>query len=222
MPPPSAVLSTPSAKRRRRCGSGPFTPSTRLTCSNGRRGGDRAGGARARAWSPRARRRRGASSPVEEAVAAERACAPGDDRRRGRRCRPPRPPCCRGGSGAGRTARPGRGSAPRSTPSVPAIGRPSGASPQACSAKRLCTTSSGSSSCIAISSRITSRSASTSSAVISESVIMSPSTSTASGRSSSSTRAWKQVYSLAVNALNSPPTASSATEMSIADRSGCP
>ena len=48
---------------------------------------------------------------------------------------------------------------------------------------------------------------------------MSPSTSTASGRSSSRTRAWKQVYSLAVKALNSPPTASSATEMSSAERS---
>ena len=47
---------------------------------------------------------------------------------------------------------------------------------------------------------------------------MSPRTSTASGRSSSSTRAWKQVYSLAVKALNSPPTASSSTEMSIALR----
>ena len=49
---------------------------------------------------------------------------------------------------------------------------------------------------------------------------MSPSTSTASGRSSSRTRAWKQVYSLAVKALNSPPTASSATEMSSADALG--
>ncbi len=47
---------------------------------------------------------------------------------------------------------------------------------------------------------------------------MSPSTSIARGRSWSSTRAWKQVYSFAVNALNSPPTASSAIEMSIADR----
>ena len=51
---------------------------------------------------------------------------------------------------------------------------------------------------------------------------MSPSTSTASGRSSSSTRAWKQVYSLAVKALNSPPTASSAIEMSSAERSRVP
>ena len=51
---------------------------------------------------------------------------------------------------------------------------------------------------------------------------MSPSTSTASGRSTSSTRAWKQVYSFAVKALNSPPTASSDTEMSSADRVGVP
>ena len=51
---------------------------------------------------------------------------------------------------------------------------------------------------------------------------MSPSTSMASGRSSSSTRAWKQVYSFAVKALNSPPTASSATEMSSAERSAVP
>jgi len=51
---------------------------------------------------------------------------------------------------------------------------------------------------------------------------MSPSTSTASGRSSSRTRAWKQVYSFAVKALNSPPTASSAIEMSRAERSSVP
>src|SRR5689334_19350248 len=75
---------------------------------------------------------------------------------------------------------------------------------------------------MAISSRITSRSASTSAAASVEEVIMSPSTSTASGRSSSSTRAWKQVYSFAVNALNSPPTSSSATEMSSAERVGVP
>ena len=118
--------------------------------------------------------------------------------------------------------RPGRGSAPRSSPAVPAIGRPSGLSPQACAANRLWTTSSGSSSCMAISSRITSRSASTSSGSSSELVSMSPSTSTASGRSSSSTRAWKQVYSFAVKALNSPPTASSSIEMSSADRSAVP
>ena len=106
---------------------------------------------------------------------------------------------------------------------MPAIDRPSGVPlPHACSANRLCATSSGSSSCIAISSRITSRSASTSSPVSSELVIMSPSTSIASGRSLSSTRAWKQVYSLAVNALNSPPTASRAIEMSSADRSPVP
>jgi hypothetical protein len=55
-----------------------------------------------------------------------------------------------------------------------------------------------------------------------ELVIMSPSTSTANGRSSSRTRAWKQVYSFAVKALNSPPTASRATEMSSAERSGVP
>src|SRR4051794_27861325 len=105
---------------------------------------------------------------------------------------------------------------------VPAIGRPSGESPHASDENRLCATSSGSSSCMAISSRITSRSASTSSAVRSDDVTMSPSTSTASGRSSSRTRAWKQVYSLAVKALNSPPTASSAMEISSADRSGVP
>ena len=51
---------------------------------------------------------------------------------------------------------------------------------------------------------------------------MSPSTSTASGRSTSSTRAWKQVYSFAVNALNSPPTSSSDTEISSAVRVGVP
>src|SRR3954451_4447521 len=106
--------------------------------------------------------------------------------------------------------------------SVPAIGRPSGVSPHACWAKRLCTTSSGSSSCMAISSRMTSRSASTSSGASVELVIMSPRTSTASGRSWSRTRAWKQVYSLAVKALNSPPTASSCTEMSSAERSAVP
>ncbi len=94
--------------------------------------------------------------------------------------------------------------------------------PQQASAWRFVTTSSGSSSCMAISSRMTSRSASTSSGVIAEEVIMSPSTSTASGRSTSRTRAWKQVYSLAVKALNSPPTASSDTEMSSAERSGVP
>ena len=106
---------------------------------------------------------------------------------------------------------------------MPAIDRPSGVPlPHACSANRLCATSSGSSSCMAISSRMTSRSASTSSPVSSELVIMSPSTSIASGRSLSSTRAWKQVYSLAVNALNSPPTASRAIEMSSADRSPVP
>ena len=51
---------------------------------------------------------------------------------------------------------------------------------------------------------------------------MSPRTSTASGRSWSSTRAWKQVYSFAVKALNSPPTSSRETEMSSADREGVP
>ena len=102
------------------------------------------------------------------------------------------------------------------------MGRPSGVSPQAWWANRLCTTSSGSSSCMAISSRMTSRSASTSAGVIVEAVTMSPSTSTAVPRSSSSTRAWKTVYSLVVKALNSPPTASSSTEMSIAVRSGVP
>ena len=75
---------------------------------------------------------------------------------------------------------------------------------------------------MAISSRMTSRSASTSAAVMVEAVTMSPSTSTAVPRSSSRTRAWKTVYSLVVKALNSPPTASSATEMSIAVRSGVP
>src|SRR6476659_1673683 len=75
---------------------------------------------------------------------------------------------------------------------------------------------------MAISSRITSRSASTSSVVIVDEVTMSPSTSTANGRSSSSTRAWKQVYSFAVNALNSPPTSSRETEMSNAERDGVP
>ena len=79
---------------------------------------------------------------------------------------------------------------------MPAIGRPSGVSPHAWWAKRLCTTSSGSSSCMAISSRMTSRSASTSAAVMVEAVTMSPSTSTAVPRSSSRTRAWKTVYSL--------------------------
>ena len=97
-----------------------------------------------------------------------------------------------------------------------------GALPQACSAKRLWTTSSGSSSCIAISSRMTSRSASTSSAASVELVTMSPSTSMVIGRSSSRTRAWKQVYSLAVKALNSPPTASRDAEMSMALRSPVP
>src|SRR6476469_522529 len=105
---------------------------------------------------------------------------------------------------------------------VPAMGRPSGEEPHAFSAKRFPTTSSGSSSCMAISSRITSRSASTASAVTVEEVSMSPSTSTASGRSSSRTRAWKQVYSFAVKALNSPPTSSSSTEMSSAERDGVP
>src|SRR6478735_9235852 len=75
---------------------------------------------------------------------------------------------------------------------------------------------------MAISSRITSRSASTSSWWIVEEVTMSPMTSTASGRSSSRTRAWKQVYSFAVKALNSPPTSSSSTEMSSAERVGVP
>ena len=36
------------------------------------------------------------------------------------------------------------------------------------------------------------------------------------------TRAWKQVYSFAVNALNSAPTSSSVAEMSIALRSAVP
>src|SRR3954453_7497264 len=75
---------------------------------------------------------------------------------------------------------------------------------------------------MAISSRITSRSASTSADAMVEDVTMSPSTSTASGRSSSRTRAWKQVYSFAVKALNSPPTSSSSTEMSSAERDGVP
>src|SRR6476619_5679367 len=75
---------------------------------------------------------------------------------------------------------------------------------------------------MAISSRITSRSASTSAAVRVEDVSMSPSPSTASGRSTSRTRAWKQVYSFAVKALNSPPTSSSSTEMSSAVRVGVP
>ena len=107
----------------------------------------------------------GGSSPVEEAVAAERRAHLPHHARRGRRCRPRRPPCSRAGSGAGRTA----------TICVAGqrLDRLDGAGdraaqrasrPQACAAKRLCTTSSGSSSCIAISSRITSRSASTSSA----------------------------------------------------------
>ena len=55
-----------------------------------------------------------------------------------------------------------------------------------------------------------------------EEVTMSPSTSTARGRSSSRTRAWKQVYSFAVKAFTSPPTSSSSTEMSSAERDGVP
>ena len=221
MPPPSAVLSTPSANRRSSLRVSPFMPSTRLTCSNGRRASTVPGVHAAR------RGRRTAARPAPR-------------RRRGSRCGRTRARTCRTTLGVvdvaghrdhdvgGAVVAPveardlARGSAPRSSSIVPAIGRPSGPLPQACPANRLCTTSSGSSSCIAISSRITSRSASTSSAAISELVTMSPSTSTASGRSSSSTRAWKQVYSLAVNALNSPPTASSAIEMSSADRSRVP
>ena len=116
----------------------------------------------------------------------------------------------------------GPGSSRRSTPRCPRWADPAGCRPTPGAAKRLCTTSSGSSSCIAISSRMTSRSASTSSSVIVEPVTMSPSTSTAAPGPRRGPARGRPVYSLAVKALNSPPTASSATEMSSAERSGVP
>ncbi len=191
-----------------------------MTCSNGfvvdcRAGVDAAGADAA------ARRHRCLVS-VEEALAGEGLADLADHRWRGRGCRRRPRPCWPAGSASGGSAAIWSRVRLVIESTLPAIGRPSGESPHAWCAKRLCTTSSGSSSCMAISSRITSRSASTSSPVSSELVIMSPRTSTASGRSSSSTRAWKQVYSFAVNALNSPPTSSSATEMSSAERSRVP
>ena len=207
---------------RRRCGSGPCMPSTRLTCSNGRRGARPPGvhaGARGRA----ARRRPAASSPVEEAAAAEGLAHLAYDGRRGRRCRRPRRPCCRAGSGAGRTGGPGArvsavidvvGAGDRAAQRrvAPGLRRRRGCARRRRGRRRASRSRRGS-------RRARPRRRS---AAISEEVTMSPSTSTASGRSSSRTRAWKQVYSLAVKALNSPPTASSATEMSSAERSGVP
>ena len=46
--------------------------------------------------------------------------------------------------------------------------------------------------------------------------------SSASGRCSESTCAWKQVTSLSVNAFSWPPTASSVSAISLAEREGVP
>ena len=162
MPPPSAVLSTPRAKRAVVAAGQPVHAEHQVDLLERARGVRRAGGAPGGPGRLTAARRRRVGAG-EEAVAAERACAPGVRRRRGRRCRPPRPPCSRAGSGCGRTGRSGRGSARRSTRRCRRSGGPAARRPRPGSANRLCTTSSGSSSCIAISSRITSRSASTSS-----------------------------------------------------------
>ena len=168
VPPPSAALSTPRAKRR---SSERVSPShaehdvdllerAGVACDHARRRPGGLGGL--------ARRHRARSSRSRKPLRPNAAPHQAHERRRGRRCRPPRRPCAPGGSGAGRSATIWSRVSASIDSSVPAIGRPSGESPHACAAKRLCTTSSGSSSCIAISSRITSRSASTSSAVSSE------------------------------------------------------
>src|SRR5690625_2433179 len=75
---------------------------------------------------------------------------------------------------------------------------------------------------MAISSRITPRSMSTSSDDSAELVTMSQSTLIANDRSESITRAWKQVSSREVNAFISPPTDSSAAEISTAERFAVP
>ena len=69
--------------------------------------------------------------PVEEAVAAEGLAHPAHASPRGRRCRRRPRPCARGGSDACRSGRPASRVIASIDSTVPAIGRPSGESPQA-------------------------------------------------------------------------------------------
>ena len=139
VPPPSAVLSTPRAKRRSSLRVRPSMPRTRLTCSNGRAAPRRRPGARGRpARGPRRDRRLVA---VEEAVAAEGLADLPDDlgvvEVAGHRDDHVR----RAGSAAVEPRRPGRGSAPRSTPRCrrsagPAVRRPRPARRTGCARRR--------------------------------------------------------------------------------------